>query len=89
MENPAYIYHVYICIPFNIGLPLMVPLELTKSQTDTCKVKLSKSFRQYKKEDVVWLPKRQLSTKDQNDTDINNYTCRSPYVDHYWGGIAK
>ena len=31
----------------------------------------------YKKEDVVLLPMRQLSTKDQNDTDINNY--RSPY----------
>ena len=27
----------------------------------------------YKKEDVVLLPMRQLSTKDQNDTDINNY----------------
>ena len=32
----------------------------------------------YKKEDVVWLPMRQLPTKDQNDTDINNY--RSPYL---------
>ena len=30
-----------------------------------------------KKEDVVWLPMRQLSTRDQNDTDINNY--RSAY----------
>ena len=27
----------------------------------------------YKKEDVVLLPMRQLSTRDQNDTDINNY----------------
>ena len=30
-----------------------------------------------KKEDVVWLPMSQLSTRDQNDTEINNY--RSPY----------
>ena len=28
---------------------------------------VNKSQR-YKKEDVVWLPMRQLSTKDQNDT---------------------
>ena len=31
----------------------------------------------YKKEDEILLPMRQLSTKDQNDTDIDNY--RSPY----------
>ena len=30
-----------------------------------------------KKENMVWLPMRQLSTRDQNDTEINNY--RSPY----------
>ena len=35
------------------------------------------SGKQYKKEDVVWLPMRQLSTRDKNNTDINNY--RSPY----------
>ena len=35
-----------------------------------------------KKEDVVWLPMRQLSTRDQNDTDINNY--RSPYGLQKW-----
>ena len=29
-----------------------------------------------KKEAVVWLPVRQLSTRDPNDTEINNY--RSP-----------
>ena len=31
---------------------------------------------------MVWLPMRQLSTKDQNDTDINNY--RSPYGLQQW-----
>ena len=31
-------------------------------------------YKFYKKEDVVWLPMRQLSTKDQNDTDINNFS---------------
>ena len=36
-----------------------------------------RSWHSYKKEDVVLLQMRQLSTKDQNDTDINNY--RSPY----------
>ena len=39
----------------------------------------------YKKEDVVWLPMRQLSTKDQNDTDINNY--RSPYGLQQWAKL--
>ena len=34
------------------------------------------------KKDVVWLPMRQLSTKDQNDTDIDNY--RSPYGLQKW-----
>ena len=36
----------------------------------------------YKKEDVVWLPMRRLSTRDQNDTDINNYS--SPYSLQQW-----
>ena len=36
----------------------------------------------YKKEEVVWLPMRQLSTKDQNETDINNY--RSVYGLQQW-----
>ena len=27
----------------------------------------------YKKEDVEWLQMRQLYTRDQNDTEINNY----------------
>ena len=36
----------------------------------------------YKKEDVVWLPMRQLSTRDQNDTDINSY--RSTYDLQQW-----
>ena len=36
------------------------------------------NFGKYKKEDAVWLPMRQLSTKDQKDTDSNNY--RSPYT---------
>ena len=31
----------------------------------------------YKTKDVVWLTMRQLSTSEQNDTDINNY--KSPY----------
>ena len=31
----------------------------------------------YIKEDVVWMPTRQLSTRDQNDTEIINY--RLPY----------
>ena len=35
-------------------------------------------FLRYKKEEVVWLPMRQLSTRDQNDTEINNY--KSPYL---------
>ena len=37
---------------------------------------VSKRQQKKKKKDVVWLPMRQLSTRDQNDTDINNY--RSP-----------
>ena len=35
------------------------------------------SGSQYKKEDVVRLPMRQLSTRDQSETEI--YNCRSPY----------
>ena len=30
-----------------------------------------KSLNVQKKEDVVWMPMRQLSTRDQNDTEIN------------------
>ena len=40
-------------------------------------IKFFLTSNQYKKEDVVWLPMRQLSTRNQNDTDINN--CRWPY----------
>ena len=36
----------------------------------------------YKKEDMVWLPIRQLSTRVQNDTVIINY--RSPYGLQQW-----
>ena len=39
-------------------------------------------YRLYKKEDVVWLPMRQLSTKDKNDTDMHSY--RSPYGLQQW-----
>ena len=31
----------------------------------------------YKKEDVVWLPMRQLSTKDQNDTELTTIGHRT------------
>ena len=37
----------------------------------------------YKKEDVVWLPMRQLSTRDQNDTDINNYHVVGYRIEHF------
>ena len=35
-----------------------------------------------RKEDVVWLPMRQLSTRDQNYTEI--YTYRSSYGLQQW-----
>ena len=41
---------------------------------------LLQKFINYKTEDVVWLPMRQLYTRDQNDTEINNY--RSQYCQY-------